>query len=278
MLSDRQLTREAVKCFKRLSEPGAHLRDLSAHLSKDVEWGIFVARNDFRKPVVKLPCDVVEGFIRKQWIEVSGAGRACITDAGAKWFKRTTTADPFRSQHQERASAAVADAYGDPVVVEVNTSESPLTWLRSRKDAQGNRMLGSEQFAAGERLRRDFELAQLRAHVTANWDFDTSAGRPSKGMRGDAQVSDTAIAAKQRFYGAMDAVGPELAAALMEVCCFLNGIADVETALCLPRRSGKVILQIGLNALARHYGLLQTHNLSASGVRHWGQRQYRPKI
>lgn len=278
MLSDRQLTREAVKCFRRLSEPGAHLRDLSAHLSKDVEWGVFVARNDFKKPVVKLPCDVVEGFVRKQWVEVNEAGRALITDAGAKWFKRNTTADPFRSQHQERATATVEDAYGDSAVVEVNTSESPLTWLRSRKDAHGNRLLGSEQFAAGERLRRDFELAQLRAHVTANWDFGTAAGRPSKGMRGDAQVSDTAIAAKQRFHGAMDAVGPELAAALMEVCCFLNGISAVETALSLPRRSGKAVLQIGLNALARHYGLLQTQSPSTSGVRHWGKGQYRPKI
>ena len=44
--------------------------------------------------------------------------------------------------------------------VTVNLAESPLGWLRSR------RLIDARQFAAGERLRADYETASIAPSVT----------------------------------------------------------------------------------------------------------------
>ncbi len=38
----------------------------------------------------------------------------------------------------------------------VNETESPLGWLKSRKDRNGRALISEEQFEAGERLRADY--------------------------------------------------------------------------------------------------------------------------
>ena len=56
---------------------------------------------------------------------------------------------------------------------------------------------------------------------------------------------------------ALEAVGPELASMLAQVCCLSAGLEQAERLLNLPQRSGKAVLGLALTALARHYGLLQ---------------------
>ena len=48
--------------------------------------------------------------------------------------------------------------------VTVNLAESPLSWLHSRGH------LSDRQYAAGERLRMDWEVAQLAPSLTMSWD------------------------------------------------------------------------------------------------------------
>jgi hypothetical protein len=66
-----------------------------------------------------------------------------------------TNGDSFRHQHQLRATRTrEVDGTRKPVLV--NETESPLGWLKSRKDRNGRALISEEQFEAGERLRADY--------------------------------------------------------------------------------------------------------------------------
>lgn len=156
----------------------------------------------------------------------------------------------------------------------LNIAESPLSWLRSRRDRDGQPLISDLQFLAGERLRAEFERALMGRRVTMNWD---AAGAGGKGFRG-SDISDAAIAAKDRYRKALNAVGPELGAILVQVCCLEYGIEQAERVLALPQRSGKAVLGLALTALARHYGFLKDGTARRERIFSWGLEDYRPDI
>ena len=155
-----------------------------------------------------------------------------------------------------------------------NDAESPLTWLRTRRDKNGQPLLSDAQYLAGERLRMDFERAMLARRTTTNWDMAGAGGRSANVV---AELSDGAIAARARYMKALDAVGPELASMLAQVCCLAAGLEQAERVLNLPQRSGKAVLGLALTALARHYGMLEPAR-RGGGLSSWGLADYRPAI
>jgi len=155
-----------------------------------------------------------------------------------------------------------------------NDSESPLSWLRTRKDKAGRPLISDAQYLAGERLRIDFERAMLARRTTMNWDMAAAGGR---GGNVSAEMSDGALAARERYMRALDAVGPELGSILAQVCCLAAGLEQAERMLNLPQRSGKAVLGLALTALARHYGLIETPK-GRGGISGWGLPDYRPGI
>jgi hypothetical protein len=163
-----------------------------------------------------------------------------------------------------------------------NDAESPLAWLRRRKDRGGEALISQAQFDAGERLRADFWFAQMTPRTTVNWSVASPAQRGRRaGMayRSDAEFLDAVAAARERVRRALTAVGPELAGVLIDVCCHLKGLEETERASGWPQRAGKVILRIALTALARHYGIGEAAGETERGaarVRHWGAEDYRP--
>jgi hypothetical protein len=154
-----------------------------------------------------------------------------------------------------------------------NEAESPLTWLRSRRSKDGKPLISEAQYLAGERLRCDFERALLARRTTLNWEL-AGAGCRSAGV--SAELSDGAIAARQRYHAALDSVGPELASMLGQVCCLSAGIEQAERVLDLPARSGRAVLGLALTALARHYGLAEA--VRRDGITGWGLDGYRPGL
>ena len=153
-----------------------------------------------------------------------------------------------------------------------NDRESPLTWLRTRRDKAGRPLISDAQYLAGERLRADFERALMARRTTTNWDMAGAGGRGGN----PAEPSEQALAARQRYQRAMEAVGPELGGILAQVCCLSAGLEQAERLLELPQRSGKAVLGLALTALARHYGL--TAASGHRGVMQWGLADYRPVI
>lgn len=130
--------------------------------------------------------------------------------------------------------------------VTVNIAESPLGWLRSRGH------LSQRQFDAGERLRADYERAQLAPNVTMSWDSAPMA----RGRGGSAPGYDPTSAqidARRRFDAAVDGAGPGLADILWRVVCQGEGMRDAESALGWPARAGKLVLTLALDRVADYY-------------------------
>ena len=130
--------------------------------------------------------------------------------------------------------------------VSVNLAELPLGWLR----AHGH--VSERQFDAGERLRADWERAQLGPRVTMRWD----APPLDRGARGSPAAYDpgtAGLAAKARFDAAVEAVGPGLSDVLWRVVCAGEGMREAEGALGWPARAGKLVLGLALDRLAGFY-------------------------
>lgn len=169
-----------------------------------------------------------------------------------------------------------------PAAVASNRDESPLAWLRRRKDRDGTPMISQAQFDAGERLRSDFWFAQMTPRVTMSWSPTAAPQRRRRsGMRPamGAEIEEGAAAARERVRRALAGVGPELAGVLIDVCCHLKGLEEAEREAGWPQRSGKVVLQLALTRLARHYGIgdaLTKSEPRSAKVRHWGSDDYCP--
>ncbi len=161
--------------------------------------------------------------------------------------------DPQRARHLH-AVRAVINTDGGVREVLIDEGESPLAWLARRKGRDGRALIAPAQLQAGERLRADFTRAQLMARTTANWTAPVAQARRGGGSDRASAFTDVVVAARQSVRQALDAVGPEFSGLLLDVCCFLKGLEDVERERGWPPRSAKVVLQLGLDRLARHFG------------------------
>jgi hypothetical protein len=136
--------------------------------------------------------------------------------------------------------------------VTLDEAESPLAWLARRRGRDGRFLIEPHQLQAGERLRADFTRANLMPRTTSNWESPISSDRRDGGRAGS--FTETMIASRQRVRQALDAAGPEFSGLLIDVCCFLKGLEGIERERAWPTRSAKIVLQLALDRLARHYG------------------------
>jgi hypothetical protein len=183
-------------------------------------------------------------------VATSAAPRARKPHLGSAKPQRPAI-DPLRARHLALAERQVATELGR-VSVTVDEAESPLAWLARRRGRDGRPLIATEQFQAGERLRADFTRAHLMPRTTSNWSQPVADGR--RGAGSAAEFTEATVAARASVHQALDAVGPELSGLLLDVCCFLKGLEDVERERAWPHRSAKIVLQLALDRLARHYG------------------------
>ena len=158
---------------------------------------------------------------------------------------------PRRLISERKIDAGIAAHTDSPPIararsVTVNAAESPLGWLLARG------LVSRRQYDAGERLRSDWERAQLAPRMTMSWN----AAPVARGRGGSAPTPDltgSQLDAKCRFDAAIEAAGAGLADILWRVVCAGEGMRDAESALGWPARAGKLVLSLALDRVADYY-------------------------
>ncbi len=246
-----QLNSEGTRVLRRMCETGAVLA-----VAADMEKGVIVREGhegrNTRTGVVDRA--IAEAMALKGWIAVTGNGRitryhitACGRNALAEMMAREESA------HAVGATDPVTGTLQDiPRRIRYGLAESPLAALARRRDREGERFLSDDLVHAGERLREDFELAQMEPEVAKSWESFLEGLRkneipaPSGGTPGARQAHARAIAA-------LSDLGAGLSDVTLRCCCFLEGLETAEKTLGWSARSGKIVLRIALMRLKQHY-------------------------
>ncbi|WP_353472519.1 DUF6456 domain-containing protein [Salipiger sp. H15] len=259
------LAREARRVLRRLCESGAVLA-VAAEMDKAVVVRDTGEGGSARTAVVDAP--VAEAMALKGWIRCDSPGRISryrITPAGRGALGHLMAEQESRLRgfagsqagfdSGQAAEAALAEEEADPRGRRrFAVSDSPLAGLARRRDREGNLFLDDGLVRAGERLREDFELAQMGPRTGQNWDHFLTAGvRPGAA---DLAPCHGPEAARLRFTGALRDLGPGLGDVALRCCCYLEGLEETEQRMGWAARSGKVVLRIALQRLRRHYGEL----------------------
>lgn len=257
---EAKINAEARRILRRLAEPEAVLA-----VAPGMEKAVVVRETADGRSVRTgvLDAEIAEAFALKDWITGKTKGRVArywITQAGRAALKRLVAEqetrgfaeapEPFADQHRDFDSEAAPKRKGR---IRYNANESPLVALARRRDKEGQPFLTPDLVTAGERLREDFELAQLGPRVAQNWErFLTGGGdRGSLGPSGGTgRGSD---GARDRVAAALRDLGPGLGDVAMRCCCFLEGMEQAEKRMGWSARSGKIVLKIALQRLKRHY-------------------------
>jgi hypothetical protein len=106
---------------------------------------------------------------------------------------------------------------------------------------------------AGERVRKLAERAQLQPRVTMSYSAAHTAG--GKAAARPAEISDLAADSRRQLDDIARLLPRDCAGVVLDVCGLLKGLQTVESERGWPRRSAKLVLRIGLEQLAQHYGL-----------------------
>ncbi len=254
-IDEQTLTRDATRILRALMRKGAVLA-----VVPEVETAVVVEETEDGRPhqTATVSRKVAEAMALQQWIACTPGGRVAryyITAKGRGALNRLLA-------EAESARAAGADeapaGFGRAGVVELGRgkkrraagADTPLNVLARRRDKAGRPYLSPELVRAGERLRMDFEIVMLEGLPGSNWNAIMAAG----GQSGPGRAPDQRhIDARRRLQAAMKFLGPELGEIALLTCCHEKGMESTEKELGMPARSGKYVLRIALNMLARHY-------------------------
>lgn len=174
------------------------------------------------------------------------AGICRATVEALSWLKRQLLDEgAFAAQHRTEVQRA------DRTLV--NLAESPLARLAVATRGEAAPFLEPHQVEAGERVRLLAERARLSPRLTMNYSGAHTASRGSP--RGSGDISDLAADARKALAEIHRVLPADCAGVVLDVCGLIKGLQTVEAERGWPRRSAKLVLRIGLEQLAQHYGL-----------------------
>ena len=200
---------------------------------------------------------------------LTGDRRQCRANPQTSgWLKRTRLdGDAFAAQH--RIAGKGRDG------TEINLAESPLARLAAGIGGEAG-YLQPHQLEAGERVRRLVERARLQPRLTMSYSGAHTAGGS---RRGAGEISDLAADARRSLDDLYRVLPPDCAGVVLDVCGLLKGLQEVERDRGWPRRSAKLVLRIGLEQLAQHYGFGPVaRGRAIAQVRQWMDDGARPGV
>lgn len=244
------ISSEARRVLRRMSEPGACLA-----VAQGMEKAVVVRETGDGQTVRTAVIDtaIAEALALKGWIEAKVTGKV------ARYFIKPAGRVALRDLLLELNTPEAAPET-DTRGMRYGVQETPLMMLARRRDKDGQVFLTPDLVHAGERLREDFELAQLTSDSESA--LAELMGQPTAPTLAQADVVGSGRdAARARLGAVMQELGPGLGDVVLRACCHLEGMETIEKRMGWAARSGKIVLRIGLQRLQRHYA--ETHgNLS----------------
>lgn len=256
--SEARIEEEGARVLRRLCEPGAVLA-----VARDMDMAVVVRSGPDGASMRTASVDamIAQALALKEWIAcedpLARIARYRITGPGRAELRRLVTSKAGQAQ-EGRGCADISaeivhhrkEAEAD-LALRSNLGESPLAGLARRRDRDGKPFLSRDLVSAGERLREDFELAQMGPKVAQDWDRFLTAGTASS--QSGRREGSSAAAARDRVAAALADLGPGLGDVVLRCCCYLEGMERTERRMGWSARSGKIVLRIALQRLKRHY-------------------------
>ncbi len=227
-----------------LSRAGAVLKPCSDASGR---FGIYPGGDRRRRPLARLDAAQLREALARGLVSDTGDSIQLCAEGRAALQRDGGAAGEYAAQHRDMIDASILSRGGQVRRVSRNRSEGALgPWAAQ---------LDPVERAAGERFCADHAQSTLHQHTTRNWS--PSASIRGQGWRGGPETASlAAIAAKDRVMDALAAVGVGMDLLLIAVCIREEGIAAVERRFGWAQRSGKTVLKLALQQLARHYGML----------------------
>ena len=260
--SEENLRGEGLRVLRRLMEHHAVLA-----VASDMEMAVVVREmpDGTATRIASVDRAIAEAMALKEWISCVTPGRIAryqITAAGrAALMQMMALQESAASRGMAEAAVGFAGLNALPNLAfaeeeesgkrnhRYGPTESPVLGLARRRDKAGLPFLAEDLVRAGERLREDFEMAQVGRPVIVDWEALVWGGaavpRAGSGPGTEAALS--------RVLTALRELGPGLGDVVLRCCCKLEGIETVEKQMGWAARSGKVVLKIALGRLKQHY-------------------------
>ena len=254
MPDEEQVAAESLRVLRRMCESGATLA-----VARDMDRGVVVRDGPDGEPartaLVERPIAQIlalrdymlpdEPGARIVRYRVTPAGRAALRDLMAQAENAAQPGHGFAEAQRGFVGAPVGR--GRPMA-RFSAGESPLASLARRRDKDGKPFLPRDLVIAGERLREDYELAQMAPKTAGDWTCYLTGAPLPQGRKGDASAE-----ARARVAEALRDLGPGLGDVVLRCCCYLEGMEETERSMGWAARSGKIVLRIALQRLRRHY-------------------------
>lgn len=192
------------------------------------------------------------------------------SDLAQNWVKRQLSqTGTAAEQHRELASGGQG--------ITINLLEGPLARLAIGRGGEPAFLLAFHLESA-KRIQMLTHSAQMVQRTTMSYDPARVGGKSGR-MPADNDLKESAIDAGRKLNQCLALLPKDCAGVVLDVCGFQKGLQLVELERRWPRRSAKLVLRIGLEQVAAHFGISPVATgKSVKQAKFWMEPGVRPDL